>query len=321
MIGILCGFNMENDFAAALLHSMKRIPKSDLMDILLFSAPNINLTDHTAFGSILSNGSIRQMKTDIPALIFNCSLRHRRSDVKKLRELTAGEHTVILNAANVFSQYAVMQMLSSDHKAKDWIFPYSLYNKQSQPVTLSNMSSFILKPENGVNLAKMTYVKRAEPLFHIYNMLGGPYYRVSDLNQGLRTIVRDRHWLLLETPELLTDKNRMIVMRSFLQINHDQSWQVTLQTCLFQSGATEKIHAADLNPKLLKIAQTVHCYIPDLYLCLIDFVFTPDGTPYFLSFGGWQDCLLSKNHSSPAQERLCKSILEYAKQYFANEGL
>lgn len=321
MIGILCGFNMENDYAAALLHCMKRIPKSDLMDILLFSASNINVAEHTAFGSMLSNGDIRQTRANIPPLIFNCSLQHRRSDIKKLREITSGEHTVILNAANIFRQDAVMQMLSSDHKTKDWILPYAPYNRQIHPADLNNMKSFILKPENGVNLAKMTYVNRVGPLFHIYNLLGGPYYRVSDLNQGLMPIVRDRHWLLLETPELLTDKNRMIVMRSFLQIGSDQSWEVTLQTCLFQSGAAEKIHAASLTPKLLKIAQTVSCYIPDLYLCFVDFVFTPDGTPYFLNFGGWQDCLLGKNHSSPAQERLCKNILEYAKQYFANEGL
>lgn len=321
MIGILCGFNMENDIAAALLHSMKPFPQSDAMDILIFSAPNINLADQTVFGNLLSNGSVRQIKARIPALIFNFSLQHRRSDVKKLREVTAGENTVILNAENIFNQYAVMQMLSSDPKTKDWVLPYSLYNMQSRPAGLNNMDSFIIKPENGVNLAKMIYVNRVEPVYHIYSLLGGPYYRVSDINQGLTPIVRDRQWLLIETPELLTDKSRLIVTRSYLQKKPDQTWQVTLQTCLFQSGAAEKIHAADLNSKLLRTVQTVNCYIHDLYLCFIDFVFTPDGTPYFLNFGGWQDCLLNKNQTSPAQEKLCKNILEYAKQYFANEGL
>lgn len=313
MVGILCNRHREGTFAKYLHILFKPLIKRRNIPVIVFSIRNINFSEKTVFGSLISEEKIALVKTAIPFLIFNFAVQHTKLDIKKLRSLMELEDVSMINSANKYNQWAIMEMLSSGSKTKNYILPYKNYNKEDIYFNFLKNDNFILKPENGSHLSRIFYGKQSDSSFDLYNRYGNQYCHKFDIQSVIHPITRVGKWLLLKTPDLITYKNRLFIIRAYMQRGFNGDWGVLLKTTVAQNKIVYEKLGRKIDASSLQIIKYISCFIPDLGICFIDFVLDTGGTPYFLNFGGWDSKLLSKNQSRGVRASLCKNILDYAE--------
>jgi hypothetical protein len=64
---------------------------------------------------------MKQMKTELPLIVFNLATQISRSDIKLLRRIAEIENLVLVNSTNRFSQSAIMEMLVSNESTQSCI--------------------------------------------------------------------------------------------------------------------------------------------------------------------------------------------------------
>ena len=167
----------------------------------------------------------------------------------------------------------------------------------------------------------MIYAEREGDGYCLYNWQGNSVSHLYEIERALRPVFESGKWILMESPRLQIKGDRLFVMRSYLQRRYNGEWEVVMQTGiqrnerLFPKGTGTKCES-----QLLDIARNIHCFIPNLGFCYIDFVFTPGRTPYFLGLGGWQNCLTGRRTGRSVRQKLCGNIAEYSRLFLSSEG-
>ncbi|HHW48364.1 MAG TPA: hypothetical protein GXX14_07080 [Clostridiaceae bacterium] len=312
MIGILCNRKSEKTIGRYLHNIFKNVAKEKRIPVIVFSMPNTNLLQRTVFGSLVSEEKISTVKVSLPMLIFNFAVQKRKSDIKKLRSLLEVENVTLINATNQFNQLQIMEMLLSNSKTKKFVLPFINYSREDAYTGISEKSSFILKPENRPSLSRIIYSKKVDYGFELYSLYGCSSCHKFDIQDTIHSIVHKGKWLLLKTPGLITYKNKIFVVRAYMQKKPDSEWEIVLKTIISHNETVNDNLAKKIDTASLQIIDCINCFIPDIGICFIDFVLDMRANPYLLNFGGWDDRLLSKKQNRSVRIKLCKNIMKYA---------
>jgi hypothetical protein len=312
MVGILCGSGKEINLARTMSKIIMPDMKDRLTSIVVFSMPNVNLTDKTVYGCLISRETITILKTELPLLIFNFAVQHKKTDIKKLSNLLEIENLTLLNLANSFNQCSVMEMLSSDPQTQRYIMPYTNITMEVFNPDFIEAGNFIIKPQNGSNRTKIIYGSNFGLEFNLYNWSGNQYSHLVDIQNAIFPTIRKGKWVLLKTPELMTYNNRLTTMRCYLQRNADGKWNVVLKTSISQNKRTHINSFMKIDDSLLQIMNCINCFISDLVFCSIDLIFGRDGTPYFLNLGGWKTLLPENKQNNILVKNLYQNMMTYA---------
>lgn len=312
MIGILCSQRKERLFVNFLQNS--REVKQRRVPVLVFSMPNLNLTDKTVYGTLIAEGKAAAAKTGLPSVIMNFAVQHTKSHIKKLKNLAEVQNVTVLNSVNSFNQWSIMKMLASDPVTNRTILPFAVISRESVLPDIQKRGNFILKPQNGSNIKKIIYARKTENGFDVYNAGDILRSHLFDIQGAVLPTVKSGSWIFLDCPELVTHHNRLLIVRSYLQMDRGGEWKVMLKTVVSQNE--QNLYKANENTDaaLLRMMNYIHCYITDLAFCTVDFVPGADGTPYFLNLGGWQELSPRKRQHKILLDTLCKSITTYADE-------
>lgn len=313
MVGFLCNQKKEKNFVDYMRNSMKL--KNHRIPVLVFSIQNINLYDNTVYGTMISEGTATTLTTALPSLIFNFAVQHTNSHIKKLKQLIEVENLTLINPANSFNQWSIMKMLTSNPQSKKFVLPFVDIPNENTIPDLQKIGNFIIKPQNGSNFKKIIYCRKTDYGFDLYNTGEIIYSHLFDIQSAIMPTIRRGKWILSVSPELINYNNRLLIIRSYMYRNCNGIWEVALKTAVSQTEqiyrkAYEKIDAA-----LLQMINDISCFVPDLSFCSIDILLSSDGTPYFLSLGGWQDLKPGKSQHKILLDILCQSITVYAEKY------
>jgi len=316
MFGILCSHKKEKIFAESFHKLFKPLLRGKKTEIIIFSMQNTNLLEKTVYGSLISEENITSIKTALPPVIFNFAFQYSRADVKKFRSIMELEDVKLINSANQYNQFAIMEMISSDKKLKKYVFPFSYFKKEDLILNFTEFEHFILKTADNTNLSKLIYSKQTESQLEIYGKNGFQSCHRLDIHDTIYPIVKKGKWIILKTPELLTYHNKLFVVRTYLQKSYNGEWKILLKSSLPHDKNFYEKFDKKINAISQQIISYINCFMPDLGFCFIDFALSLFGTPYFLNFGGWDNNFLSENQNFEAQTNLCKNILEFVRLYF-----
>jgi hypothetical protein len=283
------------------------------VSVTIFSMPNINLNDKTVYGTMISGGNAANIKTELPALVFNFAVQHTKKDIKKLMVLAETENVTLINSANSFNQWTIMKMLISDPETKQYVLPFADISSKDRSFDFDNTGSFIIRPQNGSDCSKIIICRKSESGFDLYNAGGIAYSHVFDIHSAIIPAIRSGKRVLSITPELVGSKNKLLIIRSYLYKVCDGKWKIAYRTPIDESGQCNETDDRKINTALMQMMGCINCFITDLAFCSIDLVLGSDGTPFFLSLGGWQDLMPGKKKHNTLLKILCQSITDYAE--------
>lgn len=313
MVGILCDSRKERVIARYFHKLTQAYDGNEAAAVIVFSLSNVNLFEKTVYGSLVSEKGIISIKTSLPLLIFNLAVQHKRSDMKKLRSLSEYDGMFLVNAANKYNQWSIMDMLLSGNKTRNYILPYTKYDKDDLCFDFSGIDKFILKPVKRSSLSGIIYGRQSNFGFDIYSIYGTQCYHRLDIQNAINPIIKGREYLLLKTPELITYRNNLLVIRVYIQKMFDGRWKILSKTSIPQDEDVNDVLSKKTDTSSLHIANYVNCFIPDLGICFIDFVLDMHGEAYFINLGGLDSDLITRKRNTEVFAALCKNILEYAE--------
>lgn len=317
MIGILCNRKRECMYARRFLSLVRPLNADMDIPIVIFRLPNVNLSERIVSGNIISKGRVWRAQTPLPKLIFNFSIQCKKSDIKKLRSLAETDGITIVNAANQYNQWSIMEMLSENHSFKKLILPFTVYSKEDIYHSLPNIHNFIFKSKNGSRLSRTVYVKKRDSGICMYSRDGKFNGCPFDISDTVSSIMNCKKWLLLETPELVTYKDHLLTVRIHLQKNSKDNWTLLSKAIYPSSNKMHDMLAEKLDVISIHVIEYINCFIPDIGICHLDFVFDIHGTPYILDFGGCDIRYLCKKQNKDIQANMYQNMFEYAGSFFS----
>lgn len=312
MIGILCDDNKEKTFAKHFNSLFKPLLKGKAISVTVFNLSNVNLVDKTVSGSLVSQEAVIPVENPMPSVIFNFSVQHSRAGIKKMRSLNEVEGLLLINSANRYDQRAIMEMLASDNTTRSFLLPLVNFDEHRIFQSFESIDNYIIKPERGTNLSRITYINHCYRGLNLAMGQRNPYFGTFVAQNGVKPLIEGNKAILLRAPELIMNGNELFVARVYLQKGEKGKWKILARK--YRSGMNsaygELIGKTGIPSK--QIINYINCFIPDLGIGFIDFIFDTNGTPYFLNFGGWDNKLLGRKQPRSIQINLCKNILEYA---------
>ena len=118
MIGILCSDHLEKKYSEE-FHAIYKSAGTKRDDsIIVFKTSNINFTKKTVTGSLISNETIITVIEPLPSIIFNLSLQRDMNGIKARKKLEEIMEITLINDANKYDQFMMMDMLSSSKKTQ-----------------------------------------------------------------------------------------------------------------------------------------------------------------------------------------------------------
>lgn len=313
MVGFLCNQRKEKYFANYMRNNMDL--KNLKISVIVFSMQNINLNDNTVYGSMISDGAVTTLTTALPSLVFNFAVQHSNSNIKKLKQLIEVENLTLINPANSFNQWSIMKMLTSNPKSKQYVLPFVDIPNENAIPDIQKIGNFIIKPQNGSDFKKIIYCRKTDLGFDLYNIGEITYSHLFDIQSAIMPTIRKGKWILLSSPELISYNNKLLIIRNYMHRDCDGTWKVILKTTISQTEQIYKKAYEKIDAALLDMMNDISCFVPDLSFCSVDIVLSSDGTPYFLSLGGWQDIRPGKSQHKILLDILCQSIAVYAEKY------
>lgn len=314
MIGILCS-NKKIDLYTEYFHSlMKSFISNSTIRVIIFTLPNINISDTTVYGNLISEGNIRQVTTEIPQVIYNFSSQRKKADIKKLRAIHEMPNISFINEVNNFNQWMIMEMISSSKLSQFYLLPYKLLDKNETSLDFDNKNPFILMNANGLNNSKVTFVRRNESNFEIYQDNKYRSFNKKTIQDTLGAIVQKGKWLLIKTPELLHYNSKPVIIRFYLQKDGYGRWTI-LTSKSINSGENNNYFEVNSNYYniAISIVQYIELYIPTLGNCTVDLIFDSKGNSYFLHLGGWdENIILQENNNYYLKSTFLRNLMHYA---------
>jgi hypothetical protein len=135
MIGILCERNKKNIYSKKVnklinlnFNSKTNLNKTDWSkanSFIVFSASDLDLTQKTVTGILITQSEIKPATMPIPNSIFNF-LSKGKGAKKKIKALAEQTDIILINEVNYFNQDMIMQMLSSSDITKGFVPSYSV---------------------------------------------------------------------------------------------------------------------------------------------------------------------------------------------------
>jgi hypothetical protein len=314
MIGILCNnkkFNLYTEYFHSLMKSF--IPNSTIR-IIVFTLQDIDASNLTVRGNLISEESIKQVTIEIPQVIYNFSSQKKKLDIKKLRSLHEMINISFINEVNNFKQWMIMEMISSSQLFKHYLLPYKMLNTDETDLDFGNKKSFILMNSGSSINSKVAFVRDTKSNFQIYRNNQLQSYNIKQIESTLTPITEKGKCLFLNTPELQFYNNQPLITKFYLQKDGYGRWNILTSKII---NFEQNNNYFSLNNNIYNIAvsmvQYIEQFIPSLGNCTIDLIFDTKGNPYFLHFGGWDEhIMLQEKNNHYLKSAFLRNMIHYA---------
>lgn len=305
MIGILCNLKMKNKYSAYFHSLMKYSRKGENIPVIVFGVSDINLSNNTARGTMVSADKVETATVEIPQIIYNFASIRKRRNKKILRSLTELEGINLLNEANSFKQWAVMDMLRTFEHAGRYLLPCYAYSRRETDLSFSQGENWLFVPHKGLKKS-IVYIKSVKSNFMIY--CNKKIFKIasSDIYRTLDSIMTKNRWTALCSPRLLTCDGMPHITRVYLQKVDSHLWTVLGQRDV---NRVMRPSLKILTREALELIKCIDCFIPGLGICYIDFVLDQEERPYFLALGGWDKYVLNVDRNDKIHRILWKNLL------------
>jgi len=98
--------------------------------MFVFTIDDVDFVNKTVEGNLITKEGVENSIVPIPEIIFNLTYHKKRSSRKNVRKLALHPSVIIINEANRFRQYMIMEMLSSHTRAKYILLKHEMYIRE-----------------------------------------------------------------------------------------------------------------------------------------------------------------------------------------------
>jgi len=318
VIGILSSNDMEEEYAK-ILHSLFQNCKSSVNeDIVVFTTLNINLQKMEVSGTLISQDKLRTVQAPLPSVIFNFSLQKEGSGIKIRKALEEMEGLRLINYINKFDQWMIMEMISSNERAKAYLLPYYVYDKAKRDYRPEENKKYITMPSRGASLSRVIYAE-PDPDPDSDIVRGSQYFKKGHICDYIDASLCQRKWLFIEIPDLELYNNHPIVCRVYMQKIDHKKWGV-LKMVLFPDPnmqKSENINFQFAERAAKDLIQEINNFLPSIGHCFIDMIFSKDGNGYFLHLGGLDQYFFREVLKGDVANKFYKNIISLSRYYRA----
>jgi hypothetical protein len=309
-LGVVCPTKKQH-FTAQLMTYMKELSFEFDLDIILFSIDDLDLEKDIVKGTLISGLKAEEAFTVIPRFIYNVTMHTKYSSVQKMKQLRKREGITVVNPINRLNQSVVFDIIHSLPQSNQYLPAYTSLSSSSVTEFIKEHQTVYLIPERGSIHTEALEIKMIEKEQYMISLGQTSYITEGkELFTHLKELTRNKKYMTLEGPPLLTWMDVPLEARVYVQKNSMGHWEVTeliAKSELFSKGSiyhhmSEQLQKVllDLLPnetnKLIKklINYSVESctyldyYIPDLGSCKLDFVFSKNADPLLMFVGGWE---------------------------------
>ncbi|MBC8060856.1 MAG: hypothetical protein H7Y18_09335 [Clostridiaceae bacterium] len=279
MIGILCSNENEEIFSEKLHNLFKSTKKETDDTIIVFTILNIDFLAKTVTGSMISGKEIELVTAPLPAVIFNFSVQLKSNCIKARKLLEDMEDVELVNNVNRFDQSMIMEILSVSETTLKYVLPYFIYDKNIDGEKLDEYRQYIGIPLKRTSISRILYKKSD-------NVIDTDYYEKAHSHGLRKAAIFHRKRILLEIPELVTNNDQPVVIRTYVQREYGKRWIILGRNVFPEYDFSKDVLMEKVNEVVLDVISYINNYLPTLGECFIDLLLSSDGNPYFLHLGG-----------------------------------
>lgn len=283
MIGILCSNENEEVFSEKLYNLFKVIKKGNEDTIIVFTILNIDFLTKTVKGSLISGKVVKVATVPLPSVIFNFSLQLKSECIKARKLLEDMESVELVNNVNRFDQSMIMEILSASDTTIKYLLPYYINDKNIAEFKLDESKRYMEMPLKGTSISKVSYKK---PEGASDKLIGNYYVEKDHIHGLINSALFNRRKILMEVPELVTNNDHPVIIRTYVQRNYGKSWIVLGRNVFPKYDFSKDITFEKINEVALNVISYINNYMPTLGECFVDLLLSNDGKAYFLHLGG-----------------------------------
>lgn len=311
MFGILSNKSNIKTYSNNLFSLFRSSLNNKFHTIIVFTIFDIDFSNKTVSGNLITKDNIEICKMPIPTVIYNFSYQQNNSDKKKIRILAEQDNVTLMNETNRFNQDMIMEMLSScsqfnpmllgqldllqkERKEDSLVIP----NTSSQ-VNLNNEAGILILPKNRFYSSKVTWLKKDFEHDCCINQLV--------FNSELSV----KNWFVFGTSDLLLYKNHPVIITLYIQRGIHGKWTSLPGTKLPKKMDENNTLIEKLNSAAIDISGYIGNFIPNIAFCGVTFVLDKNFNPFFINLGGWNPTLLRAKNNHDLQSDFINNLFGY----------
>jgi len=309
MIGILCS-NENEEILSEKLHNLFKATKKGTDDtIIVFTILNIDFLEKTVKGSLISGNVIQVISVPLPTVIFNFSIQLKSKCIKARKQLEDIENVELINNVNRFDQSMIMEILSVSDTTVKYVLPYLIYDKNIEDLKLDEYKQYIGIPLKGTSIPNILYKKLQNVTD---NVIETNCFKKKSYHGFTKAALFQRKRILIEVPELVTNKDEPVVIRTYVQRNYGKNWTVLGRSVFSEYDFTKEITFEEIDEITLNTIRYINNYIPSLGACFIDLLLSTEGKIYFLHLGGIGEAFFELPQEKDFYIRFYKNMIKLA---------
>lgn len=312
MIGILCSERMEKDCAEEFHLLMKEVGTKRDEDIIVFAISNIDFKRMIVTGSLVTGESINKIQTELPGTIFNISLQSDINGVKSRKKLLETGDIILINHANRYDQWMIMDMLSSSKETQKYLLPYHVYDKKKKDYKPDDNQAYIAMPARGASISRIIH---ALPDPNSDKITGSQYFRKGHLRDYIDASLCQMYWIFIEIPELIVKYRHPVIVRSYLQKVSDRTWKTIGCINYPEYQFEDNILSEEIDKASLTMINYISNFLPDIGISFIDFAISSEGKPYFIHLGGFEKNFFEEKKNADLYQNFYKNMFTLTNYY------
>jgi hypothetical protein len=312
MIGILCSSDKEKKYIEQLHSIVMNFRDKRDESIIVFTILNIDFSNGTVNGSLISEENIKVIQCPLPKVIFNMALQRDKKSVKGRKLLEEMKDIKFFNVINRYDQWMIMDLLSSSNTTDKYVLPYRIYDKQKRDFRPDDDKSYITMPAKGTKLSRVIFAQAESGSDRIR---GTQYFKKGHICDYIDASMCQKRWLFIEVPELMLRNNHPVVVRVHMQKVSNKEWRLIGSDVYPNTEFEDAETSSKVDKAALITIKHIGNYLPSLGYCFIDFIVSAEDKPYFLHFGGFTLDLFYKKDKEEFYNRFYKNLLRLAGYY------
>lgn len=312
MIGILCSGDKEKKYIEQLHSIVKKFRDKKDESIIVFTILNIDFSNGTVNGSLISEENIKVIQCPLPKIIFNMALLRDKESVKGRKLIEEMKDIKFFNVINRYDQWMIMDLLASSNETNEYLLPYHIYDKRKRDFRPDDDKSYITMPAKGAKLSRVIFAQAESGSDRIR---GTQYFKKGHICDYIDASMCQKRWLFIEVPELMLKNNHPVVVRVHLQKVSNKEWRLLGSNVYPNTESENSTTVSRVDKAALTTINHINNYLPALGYCFIDFIVSTEGKPYFLHFGGFTLDLFCQKNTKDFYNKFYKNLLSLAGYY------
>lgn len=273
MLGILSSTKKNETHLKFFSHILNTFNEYKNKSLFIFTMNDIDFSNKKIKGNLITKDGIEFSKISIPSITFNLTDYSKRSSRKKVEQLAL--YSNIVNEANRFKQYMIMEMLSSNKQTHDFLLKYEIDIKK-----IIEKSFFIVDDKS-------------------YN-----YSKIKKLS-------RKQEFVMFNKQDLLLSNNYPVIITLYVQRGIGGEWKVLPGTQKLENIKESDTLYKKINFAAIESTAWISCFIPSLSFSTVNFVLDNNLNPYLISLNGWDPKILRENSHNHTGIEFMKNLFDY----------